>query len=141
MKVRCISRKGELLTEEYIDARVNITREADFRLTRGKEYVVYALAIRPHDQVWYYVVDDNELWYPRYIPAPLFKIIDDRVSQFWRVKLTLGNSDHNVLLAFEEWVSEEWFYDRLTDHCTKEVSIFKARKLQMDQEFSEPVAR
>jgi hypothetical protein len=134
MRVRCISQKGESLTKEYIDPRVNITKETDFRLTRGKEYLVYALAVR-RDQVWYYVIDDCELWYPRNIPAPIFEIADDRVSRFWTVKLTPGNPDHDVLLAFEEWDSKDLFYDRLTDRFAPEVSLFEARKLQMDQEF------
>ena len=136
MRVRCISKQGELLTKEYIDPRVNITKETDFRLTRGKEYVVYALGIR-RDQVWYYVIDDCELWYPINIPAPLFKVVDDRVSQFWRVKLTPKNPDHDVLLAFEEWDSDDLFYGRLTDRCPSEVAVFKARRLRMDQEFEE----
>jgi hypothetical protein len=115
MKIECIARRGESLPQEYLDPRVNLTKEADFRLTFGKQYVVYALAIR-HDQIWYYVVDDCDLWLPIYKPAPLFKIIDARVSRYWRVKLTPDNLDHSILFAFQEWVSDRLFYERLNVH-------------------------
>lgn len=134
MRVRCISRRGESLPREYLDPRVNVTREADFRLTIGKEYVVYAVAIQ-RDQVWYYIVDDADLWFPIYKPAPLFTIIDDQASRFWRVKITPGNPDHNVLLAFHEWVSDGSFYERLSDKSPLESAIFQSRRKQMDDEF------
>jgi hypothetical protein len=80
----------------------------------------------------------NNLWYPVYKPAPLFKIVDDRVSRYWRVKLTPGNRDHEVLLSFEEWVSNERFYERLSDQAQAEWKIFRQRKQQMDEEFEQP---
>lgn len=134
MKIICIARRGETLPDHYLDARVHRTREHDFRLTMGKEYVVYAVAIR-RDQVWYYVVDDTASWFPIYKPAPLFEIKDARVSRYWRLKLTPGNLDHEVLLAFEEWVSDERFYDHLSDKEQAEVKVFRERKRQMDEEF------
>jgi len=136
MKIACIARRGETLPEHYLDQRIPRTRESDFHLTLSKEYVVYAIAIRS-DQVWYYVVDDTSPWFPINKPAPLFKIVDDRVSQHWRVRLTPGNPDHRMLLAFEEWVSEQWFYDRLSDNEEAEVKVFKERKRQMDAEFEQ----
>ena len=136
MKVRCISQKGELLTEQYIDPRRGLTRDHDFNLTLDKDYVIYALAVRGN-QVWYYIVDDCEGWFPINRPAPLFRVIDDRVSRFWTIKLTPGNPDHDILFAFEEWDSDDRFYDRLTDRSPLEVSAFVARKLLMDEEFSE----
>src|SRR5579871_5531772 len=90
MKVICIARRGETLPEEYLDSRLPRTRETDFHLTVGKEYVVYAIGVSA-EQVWYYVVDDDNLWFPIRKPAPLFKVVDDRVSHHWRVKLTPGN--------------------------------------------------
>jgi hypothetical protein len=118
----------------YLDPRIPRTREHDFRLTPGREYMVYAIAVRK-DQVWYYVVDDTDSWFPIYKPAPLFRVVDDRVSQHWRVKLTPGNLDHEVLLAFAEWVSDDQFYERLADKKQAEVKVFKERRRQMDEEF------
>src|SRR6266478_6039238 len=134
MKIVCVARRGETLPDHYLDPRIPRTREHDFRLTLGREYVVYAVAIRK-DQVWYYVVDDTDSWFPIYKPAPLFKIVDDRVSRHWRVKLTPGNLDHEVLLAFEEWASDDQFYDRLSDKEQAEVRVFRERRQQMDEEF------
>lgn len=135
MKVICIARRGETLPEEYLDSRLPRTRETDFHLTVGKEYVVYAIGVSA-ERVWYYVVDDDNLWFPIHKPAPLFEVVDDRVSHHWRVKLTPGNLDHGVLLAFEEWVSEDRFYDRLSDKEQAEVKVFKEWKRRMDAESS-----
>jgi hypothetical protein len=134
MRVRCISKRGELLPKEYIDPRVNVTRDADYRVTSGKEYLVYAIAFR-RGQVWYYLIDDNELWYPRNLPAPLFEITDGRVSRFWKVNFTPGNPDHDMLLAFPEWDSNDLFYGRLTDRVPVEVAVFGGIKSKMDEEF------
>jgi hypothetical protein len=102
-------------------------REKQIFTTVGQKYVVYAVAIR-NQQVWYYVVDDDNLWFPIYKPAPLFNIVDDRVSRHRRVKLTPGNLDHEVLLAFEEWASGDQFYDRLSDKEHAEVRVFRERR-------------
>src|SRR5579883_1533882 len=134
MRVVCVARRGETLPEGYLDPRMNVRPETDFHLTVGREYVVYAVAIR-NQQVWYYVVDDDNLWFPIYKPAPLFEIADARVSRYWKLKLTPGNLDHEVLLAFEEWISDEQFYDRLSDKEQTEVKVFRERKQQMDGEF------
>jgi len=134
MRVRCISKRGELLPKEYLDPRVNITRDTDYRVTFGKEYVVYAMAFR-RGQVWYYLIDDCEIWYPRNLPAPLFEVTDNRTSKFWRVSLTPGNPDHDVLFAFAEWDPNDLFYARLTDMSPSEVSVFGKIRAEMDEEF------
>jgi hypothetical protein len=141
MRAVCIARRGETLPEGYLDPRLNVKRETDFHLTVGQKYMIYAVAIR-NQQVWYYVVDDDNLWFPIYKPAPLFSIVDDRVSRHWRVKLTPGNLNHEVLLAFEEWASDDQFYDRLSDKDQAAVRVFRERRQQMDEEFElqEPAA-
>lgn len=135
MKVTCIARRGETLPDQYLDTRIPRTRDSEFHLTVGKEYVVYALAIR-RGQIWYYVVDDTDPWFPINKPAPLFKVVDDRVSQHWRVKVTQRGLDHEVLFAFEEWVSDDGFYERLSDQEQAEWKVFKQWKERMDKESS-----
>jgi hypothetical protein len=135
MIVACVAKRGETLPDDYLDPRVPRNRSTAFNLTQGKEYVVYAAATIG-DQVWFYVVDDSNLWYPIRKPAPLFKIMDARISQYWRLRITPANKDHKLLLAFDEWVSNEWFYDRLSDKNEPEVEIFRHRKQQMDTEFA-----
>jgi len=38
-------------------------------------------------------------------------------------------------LFFEEFISDKFFYDRLTNRLDAEVKVFKERKQQMDAEF------
>ncbi|NEO57564.1 MAG: hypothetical protein F6K54_33540, partial [Okeania sp. SIO3B5] len=58
MKIRCIANTGTSLPENYLYPAVNRTTETVFRLTVGKEYVVYAID-EAEGNVWYYICDDN----------------------------------------------------------------------------------
>jgi hypothetical protein len=43
MKIRCIANTGNALPESYLKPEFYFTKEVEFPLTLGKEYVVYAL--------------------------------------------------------------------------------------------------
>ncbi|MBD1939013.1 hypothetical protein [Microcoleus sp. FACHB-68] len=86
MKIRCITNSGAALPEIYLDSRVNRSKETVFRLTVGKEYVVYALH-EAGGAVWYYICDDHYMYYPQEHAAPLFEIVDNRLSHYWRFHL------------------------------------------------------
>jgi hypothetical protein len=136
VKVTCITALGDTLTEQYFDPRIPVGRNTDFSLTVGKEYLVYAISFYK-DQIWYYVIDDNDLWFPVRKPAPLFSITDNRVSKMWRIKQRTEPPHFSSLIAFDEWISDTSFYERLSDHLPAETSIFQARKLEMDHEFEQ----
>uniref|UniRef100_UPI001CC8F2F0 hypothetical protein n=1 Tax=Oscillatoria salina TaxID=331517 RepID=UPI001CC8F2F0 len=106
------------------------TKELEFDLTLEREYVVYAIN-STRGQTWYYLCDDRYTYYPIPNPAPLFEIVDNRLSQYWRVKL-----EENGLLeiAFAEWLTDSYFYDKLTDQEEKEVLIFERVKELIDAE-------
>ncbi len=133
MKVVCTANSGAILPGAYLDPRAGYDTHTEFRLTVGKEYVVYALAFRD-TQVWYYIVDDAELWYPVHHPAPLFDVIDDSLSGYWKYRFMPENLDYLALFTFEEWRSDPHFYERLTEHAEEEVSIFERIKSLMDSE-------
>lgn len=137
MIVHCVGNTGKLLPEEYLDSRGGYLRETEFPLTVSKTYVVYALALR-QGQVWYYLLDDNELNYPVHYPAPLFRIVDNKLSDHWRFRFTPEHLDHLALFAFEEWVADPYFYDRLTDGIEQDVSLFWKMKDVIDSEFGVP---
>ena len=139
MKVVCIANVATSLSENYLDARAGYLADTEFRLTISKEYVVYALALRDK-QVWYYICDDADLYYPVHQPAPLFEVIDNTVSKYWRFKFTAEPNplDNIAVFAFDEWVSDEYFYDHLTDKAEIEVSLFWQMKYLMDLEAAEP---
>lgn len=133
MRVTCIARRGETLSTDYLDPRIPRTTETNFHLTVGREYVVYAIGMWSH-QIWYYIIDDTELWFPMAKPGPLFRVVDARVSRLWHFKQTKFCGDPGVLLAFEEWASDDRFYDRLSDQELVECKIFKQRKSEIDGE-------
>jgi hypothetical protein len=134
MIIRCIANTGASLPESYLNPGVYLTPKTQFNLTIGKEYIVYALRAY-QENAWYYICDDNYTYYPMQNPAPLFEVVDDRVSKYWRLKL----EPNGVLrIAFEEWFADPYFYDKLTDQEEAEVSIFEKVKERMDAEALSP---
>lgn len=134
MKIRCIANTGAFLTKNYLNPAVFLTEETKFQLVVGKEYTVYAL-YQWQQEVWYYICDERYTYYPIQNPAPLFEIVDNRVSKYWRLQL----DNHGLLtLAFEQWFVDPYYYDKLTDQEEREVSIFEKLKGLMDAEALSP---
>ena len=134
MRIRCIANTGASLPESYIDPTKGFNTETEFPLTVGKEYTVYALK-EWQGSVWYYICDDNYMYYPMQNPAPLFEVVDSRVSNYWRFKLYPNGL---LKIAFEQWLSDTYFYDKLTDQKEEQVLIFEQVKELMDAEALSP---
>ncbi|MCC3530940.1 MAG: hypothetical protein JGK21_23570 [Microcoleus sp. PH2017_22_RUC_O_B] len=130
MRVRCIANTGKNLPENYIDPARGYTKKIELPLTVGKEYVVYAIRLW-QGIVWYYICDDNYSYYPIQTPAPLFEVVDNRVSKYWRFML---NPNGVLRFVFEQWLNDPCFYDKLTDQEEAEVEIFDKVKELMDAE-------
>ena len=92
-----------------------------------------SLSIKAQKQgnIWYYICDDNYTYYPMQHPAPLFEVIDDRLSSYWRFKCYPNGL---IRLAFEECLTDPYFYDKLTDQEEREVLIFDKIKQLIDNE-------
>ena len=136
MRVKCKWKKGDELAAVYVDTRIHWDNITEWYLTKGKEYVVYAIDSYS-GQTLYYIVDDDEQWFPIMKPATLFEIVDSRPSSLWRVNFRpLRNSPEEwiLTLAIEEWCAEGAFYERLSDKNERETAIFAERKKQMDCE-------
>lgn len=133
MRIRCISDVGRSVPAEYLDPRANLGPATQFPLTVGKKYTVYALGFRAGG-VWYYLCDDHNLPWPIPYPAPLFDVVDGRVSQLWQYAFTPDNKDHVAILAPVEWSRDAYFYDRLTDGAEREVALFRDVRRTMDGE-------
>ena len=99
-------------------------------MTIGQEYIVYALK-EWQENIWYYICDDNYTYYPMQHPAPLFDVIDDRLSSYWRFKCYPNGL---IRLAFKEWLIDPCYYDKLTDQEEREVLIFDKIKQLIDNE-------
>lgn len=133
MLLRCISNRGVTLPANYLDEAGGCTKETEFFLTEGNEYLVYGVAFRDR-QVWYYICDDYYTEYPRIHPSPLFTIVDGRLSRHWVIFTTVGHADHFCLISFPEWARDHYFYDRLTNGNEKEVDMFRKMKELVDAE-------
>ncbi|MGA9383211.1 MAG: hypothetical protein WBV73_30985 [Phormidium sp.] len=132
MKIRCIANTGDFIPENYLSPPQGYTKQLEFPLTIGKEYIVYAFSAK-QGQIWYYICEDNYMYYPMRSPAPLFEVVDNRMSAYWRLQL----SPNGLLeVAFEQWFSDPYFYDKLTDQNEEEVLIFEKVKELLDAEAS-----
>lgn len=138
MKIKCKFNLGKHLPRECQVG--GIGRSTLFPLEKGKEYTVYGLVIN-NGYFWYYICDDEydeeKINYPIWYPAPLFEIINKNLSKYWRICFNQEKLFNNVvqLIAFEEWINDAYYYDRLTDGKREEVEIFKKYKSLMDNEF------
>ena len=130
MKIRCLAHTGLALRSTYLKPEFGYTKELEFPVTVGQEYIVYALK-EWQGNIWYYICDDNYTYYPMQYPAPLFEVIDNHLSSYWRFKCYPNGL---IRLAFEEWLNDPDFYDKLTDQEEAEVVIFERIKQLIDQE-------
>ena len=134
MKIRCIANTGSSLPESYLDLRRGYKKEMEFPLTVGKDYIVYAFSVK-QGQVWYYICEDNYMYYPMRSPAPLFEVFDNRMSIYWGLKI---HPNGLLEVAFKQWFSDPYFYDKLTDQKEEEVFIFEKIKELIDAEALSP---
>src|SRR4028118_446267 len=136
MKIRCIANTGANLPESYFLPHLGYKKESEFQLSVGKEYIVYAL-YEWEGKIWYYICDERYTYYPIHNPAPLFEVVDNRISKYWRFKLAPNGL---LTLAFEQWFSDPYFYDKLTDQEEQAVLIFEHVKDLIDAEALSPDA-
>src|SRR5438132_13847459 len=81
MRVRCrTNREADLSTPWAVGVS-----DGTFRLTAGKEYVVYALEWSAEGVPGYVLCYDGYWQYPLHYPAELFDITDQRPSRYWVV--------------------------------------------------------
>lgn len=134
MRVRCIASSGSALPASCIDEPANITRDTEFPLTVGSDYVVYGTTMH-RGHCWYYVFDDNKLTYPVWKLAPLFEVSDPALPHDWIVGYTRSDNypESYPVFSFPEWALDHYFYERLVDGDATAVAIFAARRVSAEQ--------
>lgn len=137
MVILCISNSGRDLPESLLDSASGIEAGTVFPLEVGKEYVVLALTVE-RGYIWYYICDEDYSYYPVWSPAPLFNVVDGRLSSYWvyAYHREMGEQDYPIF-AFAEWASEPFYYDRLTDGKEVELELFLKYRDLMEREASE----
>lgn len=138
MKVRCLSNRGVSLPQGYADGVIGYDQDRIFALKVGKDYVVYALIVHLGD-LWYYVLDERGVRYPTWYPAPLFEIIDRRLSRFWVIGTEARDTQPQYVVAFPDWAERPIaYYDELTDGDDDALRLFMEFKELLDVEFESP---
>jgi hypothetical protein len=136
MKVRCVGNRGSDLPSDLITDTTGLKLETEFSLIIGKTYVVYALTISDN-YLWYYVCDETDSYFPFWNPAPLFEMVDHRMSAWWEINYSKEDrceSKSNIIVAYPEWARDPFYYDRLTDGYEQDVEIFKRYRHLIDEE-------
>lgn len=138
MIVRCIANTARDIPDNYLGDSWRFTRETVFEyLTIGKEYVVYAVETENKGQVRYAIANDVYTSYPVRYVAPLFEVVDSRVSKYWRFAFNPPGVTCGIL-AFEEWSSDpDEFYWNLVEGEEPELTLFRRMKTLMDEEAQE----
>jgi len=133
MKVQCNNNTGINLLEGYLDPAGGIDRAIVFDVTPGQIYSVYGVSLHS-GQVWYYLCGDLHPYYPVLYPAILFSLVNKTLSKYWIFEYTPQHPDHQALFTFEDWASDPYFYDRLTDYDENALVVFKKYKELIDIE-------
>jgi hypothetical protein len=135
VKVRCVSKSAKDLPKEIALNRIwgGDTTDRSFPLVVGKEYTVHGVTTTL-GHVWYYVCDENFVYYPVWNPSSLFEISDSSLPQFWCIGFHTVQAHRVFILSFPEWVNDEYFYDKLTDGNPTEVQIFNRYKKILEDE-------
>ncbi len=133
MLVRCVSNLPQSLPDSYRDKKHGYADDARLPLTVGKAYVVFAVTSYIGG-FWFYVADEDFTYYPVWRPAPLFELIDGRLSRTWRAGLQ-GSSRKEWVLAFDEWAADPLYYERLVNGDAEAIQIFERNRRVMEAEF------
>jgi hypothetical protein len=135
MKVECVSRSADALPAEMIRPDWGLAADSQFPLVVGKQYVVYGITLAL-GHLWYYLCDEGYTYYPVWKPSPLFRVVDPRLPRCWQIGFHSPPRGRKAILiiAFQAWVDDPLFYDRLTDGEEEAVRVFSRYKRLMDAE-------
>jgi len=103
----------------------------------GEEFQVYGIEMR--DNVPYYYICLNESSpFPIPMCGLLCKVLDSRVSSYWKMRVGCYLSDYNVStrFVFHEWFQSRVFYEDLLNGDPDAEATFAKYKDLMDKEFS-----
>ncbi|WP_405062218.1 hypothetical protein OG474_11405 [Kribbella sp. NBC_01505] len=132
MIVRCIANVADSLPPTAYDSGRGITAETEFPLTLGCSYPVYGITVLL-GLTWYYVLNDDDLPWPVWAPAPLFEIVDGRFPASWQCGyFVFGRDNQYPLISFPEWATDYFFYERLVDGEPAARAIFDQRRREIE---------
>ena len=135
MLVKCIGNDAASLPPHYRSMFApEGCRERRWRLLKGKIYVACAINMFAGRQC--YLVRMEDSYAPEFMPAPLFAIIDGRLStqwRYWAVKVFYENNLECVI-GYPELTDDTPHYDELIDGKPEAVLVFEKRLVEMEKE-------
>lgn len=137
MIVKCIANVGDALPEACRHPDYGLTRDTRYDLTVGKEYLVLAIT-NLLGYNFFYVLEDDVDDAPALVPAPLFEVVDGRISRHWQYRQDIRGEhlqDFFYMLSFPEWVEDGPFLENLIDGAGEEVEIFQRQLRRLEEEF------
>ena len=111
MKIKCIENNFLRLNDKSVVKKIKkyfYLSDGNVNLIINKKYIVYGIMFR-ENHPWFYICIDDEDEYPTAYPMDLFEIIDDKLSEYWRLSIRESS------FVFEEWANDSTFYERLVD--------------------------
>lgn len=142
MKIKGICNKSAGLPSYLIGKGKMCKGNEVFALTIDREYLVYGMTVID-GIVWYYVCEDDFVYYPSLVPSPFFKVLDNRLSRHWKffIHTQIRNEQ---FYYFNDWVFQEWgdnieFHHLLIERDKQALEIFNTYKIKMDLEFPHPI--
>jgi hypothetical protein len=132
MIVRSIANLADSLPPMAYDSSRGITAETEFPVTPGRSYAVFGITVLL-GLTWYYVLDDDDLGWPTWAPAPLFEVVDGRIPASWQYGYFMfGRDEQFPLISFPEWASDHLFYERLVDGEPEALATFAQRRHEIE---------
>jgi hypothetical protein len=137
MRVKCVTIK-----DIPQDCFKLLGTDTSYDLVPGKDYVVYGIMLDTSFLRFplYLLSGEDHYYWPYHYPAPLFNVVDARISRHWVYSFEedrVGNSfDMNFL--FREWVNDPLFFTNLFEGEPEVARIFDHYRELMDLEFPDP---
>lgn len=107
--------------------------DGQLNLEKNVEYCVYGIVFRDNSP-WYYLCLDEDDESPTPYPSELFKIVDGRLSSYWRISTEGSTNGVISSMVFDEWANESSFYERLVDGDPSAIELFKNYQSLMNKE-------
>jgi hypothetical protein len=132
--VECRANTGAALPPAWRNDATGMTVEAEFPVTIGARYVVYAFTVFD-GYTWFYVLDDDDRAHPIWYPAAFFEVIDPTIPDDWvfgYVRTSTGE-DEFPIVSFPEWALDERYYESLVDGEPSAVAVFARRRASAER--------
>lgn len=132
MIAKCRANTGRSLPSASRDPKRGLTATTEFPLTIGRSYPVYAVTVFL-GITWFYVLDDDELSWPIWMPALLFDVTDGSLPDTWEFgHFRHADGGETPILSFPEWASDLHYYERLVDGDPDATATFERRRSEVE---------